>query len=166
MTKYFPLLFPIIPGSEEAALGGADWEGLGQTPWLLLCPAGRARHRGPGHADRRSLWFPHAPGQLHQPSGGTHRYRPHLGQDAQLQGGWVREGINENFGGITCSLCFSLIHPLCVTILFHCVLLKSNIHTYTIELRIGSCKVQGIDNIINSKHFLLKQHSIITCKNI
>lgn len=98
MTKYFS--FP-IPGPEEAALGGADWEGPGQTPWLLLCPAGRARHRGPGHADGGSLWLPDAPGQLHQPSGGTYWYRPHLGQDAQLQRSWVREGVEGNFGGIT-----------------------------------------------------------------
>ncbi len=97
-TKYFPLLFPIIPGPEEAAMGGADWEGPGQTPRLLLCPAGRACHRGAGHADGGSMWLPDAPGQLHQPSGGTHRYRPHLGQDAQLQGGWVREGVGGGGG--------------------------------------------------------------------
>lgn len=83
-------LFPIIPGPEEAAMGGADWEGLGQTPRLLLCPAGGACHRRSGHADRGSLWLPHAPSELHQPSGGAHWYRPYLGQDAQLQGGWVK----------------------------------------------------------------------------
>lgn len=87
----FPLLFPIVPGPEEAAMGGADWKGPGQTPWLLLRPAGRACHRGPGHTDGSSMRFPDAPGQLHQPSGGAHRYGPHLGQDAQLQGGWVRD---------------------------------------------------------------------------
>lgn len=96
VTQSFPPLFPIIPGSEEAAMGGADREGFGQTPRLLLCPAGRARHRGLGHADGGSLRLAHAAGQLHQPPGGADRHGPHLGQDAQLQGGRVREGINKN----------------------------------------------------------------------
>lgn len=78
-------------------MGGVDRESPGQTPWLLLCPAGGARHRGPGHADGGSLRLAHAPGQLHQPPGGTHRHRPHLGQDAELQGGRVRERGNLNF---------------------------------------------------------------------
>lgn len=71
-------------------MGGTDWEGLGQTPRLLLCPAGRACHWRSCHPDRGSLWLPHAPSELHQPSGGAHWYRPYLGQDAQLQGGWVK----------------------------------------------------------------------------
>ena len=90
MTSCF--LFPILAGPKEAAMGGADREGPGQAPRLLLCPAGRAGHRGLSHADRSTVRLAHAPGQLHQPPGGTNRHGPHLGQDAQLQRGRVREG--------------------------------------------------------------------------
>lgn len=82
-------------------MGGTDWEGLGQTPRLLLCPAGRACHWRSCHPDRGSLWLPHAPSELHQPSGGAHWYRPYLGQDAQLQGGWVKTRGGWDF----CSRC-------------------------------------------------------------
>lgn len=90
MTNIPLFFFP--SGSEEAALGGADRKGSGQTPRLLLCPAGGARHRGPGHSDGGAVRLADAAGQLHQPKRGTHRYGSHLGQDAELQGGGVREG--------------------------------------------------------------------------
>lgn len=82
---------PLAAGSEEAAVGGADREGPGEVARLLLCPAGRARHRGPGHADGGAVRLSHAAGQLHQPERGAHRHRPHLGQDAELQGGGVNQ---------------------------------------------------------------------------
>lgn len=78
-------------GSEEAAVGGADREGPRQAAWLLLRPAGGARHRGPGHADGGAVRLSHAAGQLHQSERGAHRHGSHLGQDAELQGGGVNQ---------------------------------------------------------------------------
>lgn len=154
MTEYFPLLFPIIPGSEEAALGGADWEGPGQTPWFLLCPAGRARHRRPGHTDWGSLRLSDAPSQLHQPSGGTHWYRPHLGQDAQLQGGWVREEENRA-GSIVFGFAFHLFIPFA---------LLDFSTVFTLQ---NSCSSVNRYRT-NSKHLIVKtlnQHSAIPTTN-
>lgn len=72
-------------------MGGADRESPGQAARLLLRPAGGARHRGPGHADWGAVRLSHAAGQLHQSERGAHRHGPHLGQDAELQGGGVNQ---------------------------------------------------------------------------
>lgn len=139
----------MIPGPKEAVMGGADWEGPGQTPRLLLRPAGRACHRGPGHADGGSLRLADAPGQLHQSSGRTHRYGPHLGQDAQLQGGWVRERVLWSLVELDCKklallFTYSLSLWLWVT-LFFCCQVTQYIHTYTVDRYIEPehCQIQG-----------------------
>lgn len=72
-------------------MGGADREGPGQAARLLLRPAGGACHRGPGHSDGGAVRLSHAAGQLHQSERGAHRHGPHLGQDAELQGGGVNQ---------------------------------------------------------------------------